>query len=427
MFKNIFKYINNNVLFKVASLNSVAVGVRVLTGLITSKVIAIFVGAEGLALIGNLRNFLTSVQSVSTLGLYNGMVKYVSQYKKNTDELSKVMSTVYYLGFFTLTVICALCYFYAEGVSDYVFGDMHNYADIIKILAIALPFYALNTYAFSILNGFSKYKILLIIKIISQIFGMAVTVLLIWQERVKGALLAVVIVESITFLITVVGISYQRNLTALIKASNIKFSYFKKLGSYSVMALFSAMVLPLVFLYIRNYITERSGLESAGHWEAMNRISKYYLMFITSLLTLYILPRFAEITDKLEFRKEVLNFYKTIMPIFAIGLIVIYVLRSFIISVIFTKAFQPVSELFFWQLLGDFVKVLSVVLAYQFLAKRMFWEYILTEAFSIIVLYLASTYFIDLYGAKGATIAHFVNYVLYLTAVVFVLRKQLFG
>ena len=146
-------------------------------------------------------------------------------------------------------------------------------------------------------------------------------------------------------------------------------------------------------------------MKEAGHWEGMNRISTYYLMFVNSLLALYILPRFSEITKVKEFRKEVFNFYKTLMPVFGLGLLVIYLLRPFIVTIIFSKEFEPMEDLFIWYLLGDFVKVLSIVIAYQFLAKKMFWHYMITEIFLVILIYLSSIYFIDIYGVKGATIA----------------------
>jgi len=159
----------------------------------------------------------------------------------------------------------------------------------------------------------------------------------------------------------------------------------------------------------------------------MNRISKYYLMFVSSLLTLYILPRFAEIDNIKDFRKEVFSFYKTIIPVFGLGLIVVYFLRHIIIQIVLTSEFKPVEELFLWQLLGDFVKVLSIVIAYQFLAKRMFWHYIITEAFSIVILYLTSVYLIDHFGVKGATIAHFVTYVMYYGLILLIFYSSLFG
>lgn len=425
--KNVLNYINNNVLLKVASLNSVSVIVKIIAGFLTSKFMAIFIGAEGMALVGNLRNFVGSVQSISILGLYKGVVKYIAQHKRDRAELSKILSTVFYLGFISTFVLSFLIYYNAEYVNDTVFKAYNNYTYIIKILALALPFYALNMLAFAIMNGFSKYKYLIVFNIFGQILGAVITILLIWKDRVDGALIAVAIAESIIFLITLVGIINRQNLTPLIKASKFSVKLAKKLSTYSGMALFSAIILPLILLFIRSYISDNVSIEAAGHWEAMNRISKYYLMFVSTLLSLYILPRFSEIDNIKDFRKEVFSFYKTIIPIFVLGLILIYLLRHFIILIVLTKEFEPVEKLFLWQLLGDFVKVLSIVIAYQFLAKRMFWHYIITEAFSVVTLYFTSQYLIDEYGVVGANMAHFATYLLYYGIVLMIFYSSLFG
>ena len=425
--KKLIDYINSNVLFKVASLNSAAVITRIVSGFLTSKAIAYFIGAEGMALVGNLRDFLRFAQSFSILGLYNGVVKYIAEFKDNSKELSKTISTVFYLGFISSFIISLLCYFNAQEINDYLFPGYNNYAFAIRILAIALPFYALNMFSFSILNGFSKYRILLIINIIGQLLGTLVTLLLIWLNKIDGALVAVVITESLIFLITAVGIANQRSLVSLIQVKNVRFSSMKKLSTYSMMALFSAIVLPLVSIEIRSYIIDNVNQQAAGFWELMTRISKYYLMFVSSLMTLYILPRLSEIDTVKEFRKEVFGFYKTIIPVFGLGLLVIYFLRPFIIIVFSTSEFQPVEDLFFWQLLGDFVKVLSIVIAYQFMAKNMFWHYIITEAFSVALMYFTSLYFIDIYGVKGATIAHFVTYLVYYIVILIIFSSSLFG
>lgn len=425
--RKLIDYINNNVLIKVASLNSASVLTRIVAGILTSKAIAVIIGAEGLALIGNLRNFLSSIQSVSTLGLYDGVVKYIAEFKKQTVELSKTLSTVFYLGFISTVIVCFLCYFNAEHINTLIFPTYSDYAYVIRIMAIALPFYSLNMFSFSILNGFSKFKILIIINIIGQILGLSITLLLIYQNKIDGALISVVISESLIFLITLVGIVNQRSLLPLIKATNVRFSYIKKLSSFSMMVLFSGIVLPIVALAIRTYIIDNIGYKDAGLWEAMTRISKYYLMFIGSLMTLYILPRFSEIDNVKDFRNEVFQFYKTIMPVFALVLFVIYLLRSFIVPIIFSNEFRPTEDLFLWQLLGDFIKVLSIVIAYQFLAKKMFWHYIITEVFLVVILYATSIYFIDIYGVKGATIAHFVTYLMYYGVVLLIFGSSLFG
>jgi PST family polysaccharide transporter len=208
----------------------------------------------------------------------------------------------------------------------------------------------------------------------------------------------------------------------------VSLSVLKKMGFYSLMALFTAVFLPLVTIAIRSYIIDNVSYKDAGFWEAITRLSKYYLMFVSSLIALYLLPRFAEITDTKEFKKEIFSFYKTVIPILSVGMLIIYLLKKYIVLVVFTEEFKPVEDLFLWQLLGDFVKILSIIIAYQFLAKKMFWHYILTEAFLIITLYTTSVYFIDVFDSvKGAVIAHFVSYVMYYGIILLIFGSSLFG
>lgn len=420
-------YINEHVLFKVANLHTATIITKIIAGILTSKAIAIFIGVEGMALIGNLRNFLSAIHTFSVLGFYNGLVKSIGAVKNDVFKLSQTLSTAYYLGFFSTLLIAFLSYYNAEPINNFLFAAHYNYAYVIKIMALALPFYALNMFSFAIMNGFSKYKILLIINIIGQILGLSITLLLIYQNNIDGALIAAVIAPSLIFLITFVGFVNQRSLVASVRISNVNIGVLKKFAPFAIMALVTAIAIPMVSIVIRNYIIDEVGIKEAGHWEAMQRISDYYLMFINSLLTLYVLPRFSEIESKTEFRKEVFSFYKTAMPIFGIGLIIIYLLRSLLVPLMFSDAFKPTEDLFLWQLLGDFVKVLSIVIAYQFIAKRMFTHFIIIEVFLIIVMYLSSVYLIDLFGVQGAVMGHFVSYLMHYGIILLIFGSSLFG
>lgn len=425
--KKLLNYINDKVFVKIIWLHSATMLTRITAGLLTTKFIALFIGAEGLALIGNLRNFLTSIQSFGTAGLYKAVVKNIGVYKNDVVGLSKVVSTSYYIGFAATMLVSFLCYFNAEPINDFLFSERYNYVFVIKILALATPFYALNMFCFSIMNGFAKYKFLMILNIVGQLMGLAVTLYLIYKNHIDGALVAVVISPSLMFLITLVGILNRRNLMKHIKITAIDYGILKKFSTYSIMAVITGIGLPLVMIGIRNYIIKVEGMQDAGYWEAMNRISSYYLMFINSIMVLYFLPRFSEIDNIKEFRKEIFDFYKSIMPYFAAGLVVIYLLRPYIIAYLLTDEFQPVERLFFWQLLGDFIKVMSAVIAYQFIAKKMFVHFVITELFLIVITYFSSIYLVDAFGVEGANIGHFVSHLLYYIVVLLIFGSSLFG
>lgn len=425
--KRLIKYINTNVLFKAAGLNLASIITKILAGVLTSKAIALYIGVEGMALIGNFRNFFNAIQSLSVLGFYNGLVKYISEFKNDAIKLSKTLSTAYFLGFISTILLSFICYYNAQSINDLLFSSIYNYVYVIKITAFALPFYALNVFSFSIMNGFKKYRILMVINIIGQTLGLLVTLLLIYQNKLDGALISVVIAPSLIFLITLVGIINRKSMVYTIKISKVDYGIFKKFVPFMSIALVTTIAMPLIYIAIRNYIIDTSGIKNAGYWEAMNRISDYCLMFVSSLITFYILPKFSEIETKKEFKKEILNIYKSVIPIFALGLLLVYLFRPFIVELVFSKAFEPVENLFGWQLMGDFIKILAMVIAYQFLAKKMFTHFIVIELFLVIMIYFSSVYLIDIFGIQGAVIAHFISYLMYFGIVLLIFNSSIFG
>ncbi|WP_299103010.1 O-antigen translocase [uncultured Winogradskyella sp.] len=425
--KKFFNHINGENSVKTFGLNSANVGLKILSGIIISKFIAIYIGPYGMALIGNLKNFLSAIQSIAISGLYRGVVKFISQVKSDALELSKTLSTVFYFGFFSSFFLALLCYYNAEFISDVLFSEDYKYTNIIETMAIVLPFYALNMFAFSIMNGFSKQKYLLVINMLCQVLGLAVTLLLIFRENINGALLAIVITPALNLLITIVGIAFRKSLITTIKIKHISLSVINRLSPYMIMALVSAIAIPIVMVIIRNYIITALGIEAAGYWTAMTRVSDYYLMFINSLMVLYILPRFSAINSKSKFKKEVFSFYKIVMPVFLILLFVIYLGRSILVPLFFSEEFEPVVDLFGFQILGDIMRVLAMVIVYKFLAKKMFGHYIILEIFLFLIMYASSVFLIDEFGLKGAVMGHFFSYSMYFALILLIFNSSLFG
>src|SRR5690606_22158227 len=101
-------------LFRIASLNGLSVVIKIGVGLVSSKIIAVFVGPGGMALVGNLRNFTTSAESLATLGFQNGIVKYVAENSQNREKLREIFSTVFIALACVGVVLSGILYFLAD-------------------------------------------------------------------------------------------------------------------------------------------------------------------------------------------------------------------------------------------------------------------------------------------------------------------------
>ena len=92
------------------------------------------------------------------------------------------------------------------------------------------------------------------------------------------------------------------------------------------------------------------GLFKSGIYEGLQRISSYYLIFISSILSLYFLPKLAQHVSKEKQQALVLDYIKHIIPLFGLGLVVLFFLRKEIIALVFSPDFHSMESLFFWQL-----------------------------------------------------------------------------
>ena len=68
--------------------------------------------------------------------------------------------------------------------------------------------------------------------------------------------------------------------------------------------------------------------------------------------------------------------------------------------------------------LGDFIRLCALVLAYQFLAKKLVKSFVITELISLVLFYVLTKILIGIYGTEGVVIAHFVRYIIYLIVVI---------
>ena len=160
----------------------------------------------------------------------------------------------------------------------------------------------------------------------------------------------------------------------------------------------------------------------ADIWTGMTTLSKNYMVFSGAIFTLYVIPKFSGIYKKNDFVKEVTNIYKTLLPLFALGMMLIYFGRQLFIDYIFVD-YSGMNPLFKWQLMGDFIRLISLVLAHQFFAKKMVRNFIFTEILSLVLFYIFANYLSGIYGVEGVVMAHLFRYIIYFFVVLFLVNR----
>jgi len=394
------------------SLNSLAVFVKMFAGLLSIKMISILLGPTALALLGNFKNTITSARSLATLGIGNGIIKYVANEHERERERVEVLSTSFFLILTMSSVLGLFFSIFSGSISEYLFKTI-NFKSCVFYFGLLLPLYGFHVFSISVINGYRKFKNLIILSIISSVFALLLTIGLIYFYRINGALLALAIAESLIGVFYLIFFLKKGMVIKDLKWSFVSLKYIKKLSSYSLMSVVTALIFPFTMLCIRNSIIESLGMEQAGFWEAVNRLSTYYLMILTSGISMYYLPRLARIDTDEDFGKEIRIYFKTFVPLCVVLFFVIFCLRTYLIKFVFSEEFLILKDLIIYQLIGDFFKVCSYAFAQQFLAKKLTKPYIVTEVLFYVVYLLLSKLLIVDFGVKGIVYAYLASYIVY--------------
>jgi O-antigen/teichoic acid export membrane protein len=394
--------------------------------LVVQNLLAQYTGQAGIAKVGQLRNISSMLMSLTSLGTFNGVVKYVSEYKSNQKNLLKLFSTLYVFSFTASIVIFFILFFWASYFSNKLFLS-DTYVIVFKVMAIAVPFISMNRIFNGVINGISDYKKHTKIEFISHFLAAVLLLVSLYFYSLKGVLVAIALTPIIQF--TVLIFIFGKLLKDYVdfKAITFKIPFFKQLLGFTAMSFVATVLSNYVEIDIRTLILDKISEAEAGSWTAMNSISKIYMQFLIAIFTLYILPKYATINTSFEFRIELKKIYKSLVPLVFAGMILIYLLRNTLIELIFTDAFLGMAILFKWQLAGDFVRFIANVLSYQFLAKKQIKYFIYTQLIGLLMYVMFSRCFLPYFGTEGVVMALFVSNLVYLGAVLFTLRKLFSG
>ncbi len=403
--------------FKIISHNSIVFFSKVFSSFIISKTTAVFLGPSGYALLGNFKNILQIVLGVSTNGFQSGIIKYVSENQYKTLQLKKVISSAFALNVLICLLIAPFFLFFSDRFASYILKDV-SLAYVFEYLAFFLPLISLNSLLVYTVIGLQKLKLYTRLSVVLNIFNAGFTFLFVYYFKLQGALFASFIVPSITLIAALLFKDIRVLFLNVIRHFRyVSFKIIKSFSVYMFMAIYSSTLISLSYLMIRNIIIKVNSIESAGVWEASNKISSFYMLFFSSLFTLYLLPKLSKNNSIIGYSKIMKNYFSILLPILVMSFIVLFFLKYILIKIFLANSFFELGQYFHLQLIGDFFRVIAFSLAYQFHAKKMILAYFITDALLYGGFYVFSALLIQTFNLNGVFYAYVLSAVVYFVSV----------
>lgn len=409
-------------LIKTSLLNGIAVVIKMLTLLGLNKILAIYVGPSGYAALGQFQNAVQMITTLASGAINTGVTKYTAEYHDDEARQHAVWRTAGTISLIGSLLVATVVIVFNKPLAGWFLKD-ESLGSVFIWFAATLVFFVFNTLLLAILNGKKEIQRYVTANIAGSLFALAVTTVMAVKLGIYGALVALAIYQSLTFCVTLLLIYKASWFKLRYLVGHIDIQSAKNLAKFTTMALTSAACVPLSHILIRNHLGETLGWDEAGYWEAMWRLSAAYLMLVTTTLSVYYLPRLSELNDARDIKLEVVQGYKLILPAAIVCGLIIFLLRDFIIGVLFTSEFEAMRDLFAWQMVGDALKIGSWILAYLMLSKAMVKVFIISEiAFSVFFVAM-SFYLTSILGLEGVVVAYACSYLVYWIVMIAVFQK----
>ena len=399
-------------MLRTSLLNGVAVAVKVASALALNKILAVYVGPAGYAIIGQFQNAVSIIVNLAGGLVATGVTKTTAQHFDDEAKQHAVWQTAIRFSLIASLLAGFGLLFMGSMLSEWLLhrADMSG---VFVWLALSLPAMAANNLLLAIVNGKKEVGTYVIANIIGSLASMLVIGLLAFYFGLYGALVAFTINPAIVLASTAALLARRAWFKSRFLWGNMDSIAARELSGFALMAITSAIVVPTTYMLIRDHLTTQLGLSAAGYWQASWKISEIYLMLVTTTLSVYYLPRLAEIRIGFELRNEVIKVYQFVLPVVIVGALTIYLLRDFIIRTLFTEDFYPMRELFPWQLAGDVIKIGSWILGYILIGRAMVKFFVITELVFSITFFLISWWLVESFGLVGVSMAYAINYSLH--------------
>ncbi|WP_256680227.1 O-antigen translocase [Pseudomonas sp. Marseille-P9899] len=397
---------------KSAFLTGVAHLSRIAVAFLLIKVIAYYLGPDGLGALGHFMSLATMLYMVAGGGITNAVIKYSSEYNQSPRRLARVVSASASYSLVCCLAVGVIGIVFSKPVAGFVFNDSGKWW-LVVLLSLAQFCYAYVNIVVGVGNGLLATHVYSRIQIIGSLLAMSLVAWLVPVLGFEGAALATIAI----YLAPVLPAIYfhlrfrLRRHVRLVKLSTSEVRGFAK---FSGMMIVSAASFPVVEITVRQFLINGSGYEQAGLWQGLMKLSSAYLGFFTIFLSYYFMPLISRENNKGVIRGLTLKMLSAVTVLFVFGASCLYVGRDFFIGHLLSAEFGKAADYLGYQLVGDGFRVAAYVIGFVAVAKASVKLYVGAEVLQngLFVLFVYG------FGAQSSAVltvvqAYALTYVIY--------------
>lgn len=398
---------------------------NILISIIRSKFIALFIGPAGMGIAALLNSTLNLITGMTDLGLNRSAVKDISFAHNNSDPITTGRTVAIFkrLVWFTGVAGTVLMIIFSSWLSEIAFGNTAYTFSFICVSA-ALLLKQLTNSNLSVLQGLQQLKKLAKANLAGNLIALLITVPLYYFFRIDAIVPAIIIAALISFIVTVY---YANNLSLKPTSLSNKevFIEGKSMIHLGIMLSLSSMITLVVAYVVQIFISSRGGIAQVGLYNAGIVILNSYVGLVFVAMETDYFPRLSAVSDKIEQIRKLVYEQAYIAILLITPIIVLFLsLAPFIIPLLYTTEFTPITIMVCWGILGMLFKAVSWSMGFVVIAKGDSKLFIKTAIGFNAILLLGNLIGYHYGGLEGIGISFLLHYIIHWAALTGIVKSR---
>ena len=391
-------------------------GVQVFNIIITiirSKFVAVLLGPEGMGIAGLLRSAIQIIGQLTNMGIGVSAVKNVAAASASNDQerIATTVTVLRRLVWATGLLGLVITFFLAPWLSKITFGN-YDYTIAFRWLSINFLLGQISSGQMVLLQGLRKLQYLAKANILGSVLGLIITIPIYYVWGIDG-IVPVMIITSIMSLILSFYFSNKIKIIKKVVSNDKTLKEGKNMIAMGVMISLGSLLTMLEAYLVRIYMSNTGDLSDVGMYNAgFAIIGTYVGMVFTAMGTDYY-PRLSEVASNLVKTNKTVNQQAEIAILILAPILTLFLIFiNWIVILLYSTKFLPVTDMIHWAALGIFFKAATWATGFIFLAKGdtkwFFWSELVAIIYVLILNLLGYTYF----GLEGLGISFLIAYVI---------------
>jgi O-antigen/teichoic acid export membrane protein len=400
--------------------------VNILISIVRMKVLAVLLGPSGVGLLSIYNSLLGMVQQTAGLGMGSSGVREIASSRGDEATLSRVRRVLFVAHLIQGTLAMVTVWLLRERIAIWLFGDAVRATEV-GLIGIAILLGLLAAAQTALLQGLRKIGDLGRVTVLGAFIGTLAGLAAVWLQGESG-LIWFILVQPLA--VVLIALHYTRRLPKPIaeRLSLVEtWDVWKPMAKLGAAFMLGGLATAATLLLVRGRISQELGLDAAGYFAAAWGITMTYVGFLLGAMGADYYPRLTEVIHDKVAAVRLMNEQAQLG--LAIGgpvLLLLIGLAPWVITLLYSSAFEPSVTLLQWQMVGNVFKLASWALAFSIVAAARGKTFFLMELSSNIVFLGIVFIFLPQVGLDVTAYAFVLGYLVYLT-IVYVLARSIHG